>query len=298
MVGEKFGKGICFIFVLIGSKCRSWTWHPLFIILSRFGKSICLSFDLITRSFHVSSLSQCYQIIGRVIHMFKSCLSETSIWVGHLQLSFHFVSAFPVSKVQFPYTLFHLQTLLLISCYWWEIHQGHPMMSLVLSTSAHYPESRLRNYLVPWSLHASMASFSLSTVGLHHWPPNREIMSSVQHQLIYSQSMDCTIVPWESLTSMVISLTLVNGIHQWPVIKWFLPCSTSTHVITWSDSYFGWWDWRPWILSLRSRLWWSMYLWHIDPLCMFRGYVILIKICRTDPQCIQVAVLYYDCMDP
>jgi hypothetical protein len=38
---------------------------------------------------------------------------------------------------------------------------------------------------------------------------------------------------------------------------------------------------------------------HIDPLCMFRGYVVLTKkICRTDPQCIPVAVLYYDCMDP
>ena len=28
----------------------------------------------------------------------------------------------------------------------------------------------LEIFLVPWSLHASMASFSLSTVGLHHWP--------------------------------------------------------------------------------------------------------------------------------
>ena len=36
-------------------------------------------------------------------------------------------------------------------------------------------------------------------------------------------------VPWESLTSMVISLTLVNGSHHWPVIKWSLPCSTSKH---------------------------------------------------------------------
>ena len=40
-----------------------------------------------------------------------------------------------------------------------------------------------------------------------------------------------------------------------------------------------------------------IFLWHIDPLCMFRGYVISI-IYRTDPQCIQVAVLHYDCMDP
>ena len=90
--------------------------------------------------------------------------------------------------------------------------------------------------------------------------------------------LDCTLVPWESLTSMVISLALVNGFYQWPVIKWFLPCSTSTPVITWLDSYFGWWGWRHWILSLWSRLRWSMYyLRHVDPMCMFRGYVVLIK---------------------
>jgi hypothetical protein len=47
MVGENLGKGYVIIFVLISSKCRSWTWHPLFIIWSRFGKSICLSFDFL-----------------------------------------------------------------------------------------------------------------------------------------------------------------------------------------------------------------------------------------------------------
>ena len=46
---------------------------------------------------------------------------------------------------------------------------------------------------------------------------------------MYSHSVDCTRVPWESFTSMVISLALVNGSHHWSVIKWFLPCSTSDH---------------------------------------------------------------------
>jgi hypothetical protein len=55
---------------------------------------------------------------------------------------------------------------------------------------------------------------ALSTMGLHHWPSDRKSPSVVRHQLIYSQSMDCTVVPWESLTLMVISLALVNGIHQ------------------------------------------------------------------------------------
>ena len=41
--------------------------------------------------------------------------------------------------------------------------------------------------------------------------------------------VDCTRVPWESLTLMVISLALVNGSHHWPVIKLFLPCLNLDH---------------------------------------------------------------------
>jgi hypothetical protein len=87
---------------------------------------------------------------------------------------------------------------------------------LVPSTSAHYPESRLRDYSVPCNLHASMASFLAFDHGFTSLALDRKIPSVVRHQIIYSQSMDCTIVPWESLTSMVISLTLVNGyINDW-----------------------------------------------------------------------------------
>jgi hypothetical protein len=84
----------------------------------------------------------------------------------------------------------------------------------VPSTSAHYLESKIRNHLVPWSLHASKAIFLAFDSGFTSLTSDREIPSGVRHQLIYSQWMDCTIVPWESLTLMVISLTLVNGIHQ------------------------------------------------------------------------------------
>ena len=56
---------------------------------------------------------------------------------------------------------------------------------------------------------------------------DRWIQLSVRHQIIYSHLGDCTRVPWESSTSMVISLALVNGSYHWPVIKWFLSCSMS-----------------------------------------------------------------------
>ena len=58
---------------------------------------------------------------------------------------------------------------------------------------------------------------------------DRKIQLSVRHHIIYSHLKYCTRLPWESLTSMVISLALVNDSHHWPVIKWFLPCSTSDH---------------------------------------------------------------------
>ena len=45
--GGNFGKGMCFRIRINGSKRRSWTWHPLFVIWIRVGKSICLSFDLL-----------------------------------------------------------------------------------------------------------------------------------------------------------------------------------------------------------------------------------------------------------
>jgi hypothetical protein len=85
--------------------------------------------------------------------------------------------------------------------------------SLFLSTSTHYPGIRLRNQLVPWNLHASMAGFLTFDSGFSLLTPDREIPSSVRPQLIDSHSLDCTSVPWESLTLMVISLALVNGIH-------------------------------------------------------------------------------------
>ena len=39
---------------------------------------------------------------------------------------------------------------------------------------------------------------------------------------MYSHFARCTWVPWHSLTSLVICLALVNDIHQWSIIQWFL----------------------------------------------------------------------------
>jgi hypothetical protein len=85
--------------------------------------------------------------------------------------------------------------------------------SLFLSTSTHYPGIRLRNQLVPWNLHASMAGFLAFNGGFSLLTSDGKVSLSVQPQLIDSHLLDCTGVHWQSLTLMVISLALVNGIH-------------------------------------------------------------------------------------
>ena len=63
----------------------------------------------------------------------------------------------------------------LVSCHWWGIHQGPPSTSMFVSTSTHYPGTRLRNQLVPWDLHASMAGIFTSDSGFTSLTPDRMI---------------------------------------------------------------------------------------------------------------------------
>jgi hypothetical protein len=51
---------------------------------------------------------------------------------------------------------------------------------LVPSTPTNYPETRLRNYLVPWDLHASMAGFLTFDNGFSSLTPDRQIPLNVR----------------------------------------------------------------------------------------------------------------------
>jgi hypothetical protein len=60
------------------------------------------------------------------------------------------------------------------------------MTSFVPSTPNHYPETKLRNHLVPWNLHASMAGFLAFDSGFSSLTPDREIPSNVRpHSFIH-----------------------------------------------------------------------------------------------------------------
>ena len=89
-----------------------------------------------------------------------------------------------------------------VSCRCWGIHHGHPSMNLLLLTSTPYPGIRLRNqdkYLGPACLNGRLPCFQHEFTSLTlDW----NISSIVWLQVLYSHSMVCTKIPWESL-------------HQW-----------------------------------------------------------------------------------
>ena len=99
------------------------------------------------------------------------------------------------------------------NCFRWGNHYGPLSSSLFLSTSTHHPGIRIRNHfstLEPACLNGRYLHFRslvyvidlLSKYSMNVW-----------HQFIYSCSLDCTDVPWESLFLLLISLTFVNDIN-------------------------------------------------------------------------------------
>ena len=111
------------------------------------------------------------------------------------------------------------RTLFQVLCHCYGIHHGPPSARLFLSTSTHHLGISLRNIVVPSNVYALMAYFLAFNNRFTSYKFDRNIQSSVRHQIIYSHSGDCTRLPWESLTSMVISLALINGSHHESVIK-------------------------------------------------------------------------------
>jgi hypothetical protein len=185
-----------------------------------------------------SSLSQCCQENCCVVHIFKRSSTQTSHLLSRPSavLKLYHVNL-PQVNSKSLYTLIYLKYVTYFVSLMGDT-LSLPVMSLFLPTSTHYPRIRIRKHLVAWNLNASMEGFLVFDSGFTSMALDWKIRPSVLLQLIISHLMDCTRVHWGSLTSMVISLPLVNDIHQLSVIKWFLPCLNSTPVITWIDLYF------------------------------------------------------------
>ena len=148
-----------------------------------------------------------------------SLLQSTSlVTLPYFKFGHLWVSPMVVSSLQHQ-LLFH------VSCRWWGKHHGPPSTSLFMSTSTHHWRIRFKKASQePWILHASMTGFLAFDGRISSLASSWKISLIVLLQLIHSHLEECTEVTLESFTLMVISISLVNGLHQWLVIKWFLPC--------------------------------------------------------------------------
>ena len=99
-----------------------------------------------------------------------------------------------------------------------------------------------------------MAGFLAFNAKFSSMTSDWNILSNVQIQNIYLHLGECTDINWGLLTLMVISLALVNSIHQWLVINSFLPCSTSKNLFTWLESYRLGLAWIPWAVRLHHYI--------------------------------------------
>ena len=110
-----------------------------------------------------SSLSQCCQDHFRVLHMFKRIPTLHKPSIESTICSYQFLPCRPsLCQFQIIFILWSTLNMLLISCHWWGIHQGPPLMSLFPSTPTHYLGIRLRNHPVSWNLHALMEGLLVS----------------------------------------------------------------------------------------------------------------------------------------
>ena len=110
-----------------------------------------------------------------------------------------------------------------------------------LSTSAHYPRSWSRNN--PFStlkLACLNGKFLTSGDGFTSMAFDRKILRGVRRQVLYSHHVNCTAVPWGSLSLSVIPLALVNSLHHWLVIKRCLSMFDFRTFLTWIDLYLEW----------------------------------------------------------
>ena len=210
--GGKFGKGICFSYSY---------WLAVSVALEH--NTPYSSFEAGLGNPFVSH-SICYKVIPYIV--FESMLpnhwschsyvQEKSIWnlywVGHLQLSILSVSTFPMSGsiciiLYFTFKIyysFHVIDGGYIKALLWRFLFRR--LQLII---------RKQDLEILWYLGTCMPQWqvsSLSTVGFHYWP----LIGRFRRVFDFSSfihSLDCTSVPWDSLTLMVISLALVNGIH-------------------------------------------------------------------------------------
>ena len=121
--------------------------------------------------------------------------------------------------------------------------------------------------VVPWELHSLM---EISPV-IGQWEyinvPYLMDSSGVRLQEHLFTPVRMYQVYWGPFSLLVGSLTFINSLHQLSVIKWFPPCSNSTHLFKWMDSSFS--------------MVWEEYL---GKTVAFMSFFLLLNLCKTVPR--------------
>ena len=93
-------------------------------------------------------------------------------------------------------------------------------MGHFLSTSTHYPRSRPRdNDFSTLKLACLNGKFLTSSDRFTSMAFDRKILCGVRHWIMYSHHVNCTAVPWGSLSLSMIPLVPVTSLHHWLVIR-------------------------------------------------------------------------------
>ena len=122
---------------------------------------------LVYHTIHHFVLGQCYQFTLVSPTCSREVIQSKTICCNTINLYFHDRHSWTLCRQSNSIS----KTTILVSCRWCGIHQGPPVTSCFLSTSAHYLRIWLRNtHSVPWSMHASMAGFLLPVISIHQWP--------------------------------------------------------------------------------------------------------------------------------
>lgn len=155
--------------IVASTVCRSWTWH---LSASCLGGNISSRFSLASVGLGYPVLTSHLLIASSPWPLIPWCQILPSPLSCRWYVQEKLTSAkITTSLCYLARSWFITYSLCLVSMMWetlWPtFDQGH-----FLSTPTHYLGSWSRDsLLVPWSLHASMASSSCSMRGFHYWPP-------------------------------------------------------------------------------------------------------------------------------
>lgn len=198
-----------FIFVIVGLRNMLIFWFiiPFKAPVFCFGSMMPTPFSVTNMFKRSHSVDICYNTLNL---SFYTCHT----WSSSISTSFCLKSWYPFRVIDRGYIKAFSWW---VTSYWHqfiiqEVDLETPFGTLVLANiNDKFPHSRRQVFVI----------------GLR--PTNFVWCSTSTHSFTHT---DCTVVPWDPLTSSLVFLAFVNNLHNWPAIRWCLACSTSDRWFT------------------------------------------------------------------